>query len=89
MKFKSFAEVKRALVVGSFWKAYHHGLGAMMPRMLGRRVVSRVQTNGVWFRDGELESWLDFPKASDVELIEDGFIVLENGKPLLTYRKVD
>jgi len=92
MKFKSFAEVKRALVVGSIWSAYHYGLGnGFKPIDMGKREVSIVQSNAVAFKtDRTTDSWLYFPKAKNIKLIENGFTTYTDvGFPILTYKLVD
>lgn len=84
----SLAEFKRKLQVGSKWQALNH----IDQKDLGIREVSKVQTNAVAFKmPNGRESWLDFPKAKDMQFDPsnpDRFTILENGKPVLTYKKV-
>ena len=55
---------KRALTLGSKWKAIHVQSGTDM----GTREVAKVQTNSIGFMtDRGTISYFDFPKASDYE----------------------
>ena len=42
-------------------------------KLKGIREVCRTQTNGVYFFNGELKSFFDFPKAADLEYEYDIF----------------
>lgn len=84
----SLAEFKRMLQPGTKWHAYHHGGGSMAPKDMGVREVSKLQSNAVAFKmENGKESWLQFPKAKEMKFENDSFIILEDGKPLLTYKK--
>lgn len=57
------------------------------------REVSRVQSNGVWFKQldkpGESrESWLQFPTAKDFVATEDGFEIREGDTVACKYSYV-
>lgn len=54
------------------------------------REVSKVQSNGIYFRksDGQ-DSWLAFPKASEFRDNGDGFTVLEDGEVAAQYEFID
>lgn len=82
----SLAEFKRKLQVGSKWQALNH----IDQKDLGIREVSKVQTNAVAFKmPNGRDSWLYFPKAKDLKVEGDSFTVLEDGTPILTYKKVN
>lgn len=72
----SLAEIKRKLKIGSKWNTFH----VPFNKDMGIREVSRVQTNGVYFKrsDGK-ESFLDFPSAKLVSLTPNGFKVYQLG----------
>lgn len=84
----SLAEFKRGLQLGTKWHTYHHGSSIHGPKDMGVREVSKVQTNAVAFKTDRGDSWLQFPKAKDLKIEGDSFTVLEDGVPLLTYKKV-
>jgi hypothetical protein len=54
------------------------------------RTISRSQTNAITFTmESGRESWLYWPKAADVRIDdENSFSILENGKPIISYRFV-
>jgi len=85
--FKSFAEVKRALTLGSTWECTFQGNNS-----LGIREVGEVQTNGVGFKTNrDTLSWLYYPKAKFIVLTEGGFDVLNErtGEVQLSYTLLD
>lgn len=81
---KTFADLKRRMVTGArvvlVWSKFtpHKFQGV-------ERTVSKVQTNGVWFGEGVGASWLQWPKAGEVQVREGGFSILEGGCELLRY----
>lgn len=93
----SLAALKRRCVVGTELEML-----AGPPSFTGReivfpwrRIISHVQTNAIVFRGDEFtrgrESWLWWPKASYVEVREDGFTVKDpdgNSRYDLVYRFV-
>lgn len=95
---KTLADFKRALQVGSKWECMHVPTGTN----LGFREVAKTKSNGVGFGmpDGRV-SWLYFPKASEIEFDEYGYVRIyaldsyylgneekEERVLLLIYRKV-
>jgi len=93
-KAKSLSEFKRQLQLGSKWHCFHHGFGDDQERQktkkdMGEREVSKVQSNAVAFKtDRGTDSWLWFPKASEIKFENGAYTILEDGLPLLTYKKV-
>tara|TARA_R110002020_G_scaffold37165_3_gene112259 strand:- start:4172 stop:4444 length:273 start_codon:yes stop_codon:yes gene_type:complete len=87
---KSLADIKRAMVVGSEWEAYSYFGGKSM----GVAPIHRVQKNAVTFMRNigngkQAESWFRFPKASEVDFIdEDTFTVAYDGLLNLRYRRI-
>ena len=90
---KSVADIKRAMVLGSKWKAFHHPFSKDM----GIREIGKVMSNQVAFKTetGSL-SYIDFPKKKDVVFNSpDSFTIfytddVNRGKPeaVLTYERV-
>jgi hypothetical protein len=57
---------------------------------LGLREVSKIQSKAVAFKTPNGDSWLEFPKASEIKFDDEGgFTIVKGGKPLLTYKKAD
>ena len=54
-----------------------------------KREVAKTQSNGVWLKRGENEknSWLDYPKASLLEVTDAGFKVYIGGLRPLTAKE--
>lgn len=91
MRTGNLSEFKRKLTPGSTWHCFHHGYGTPgTEKDMGTREVSIVQSNAVAFKmpNGK-ESWLYFPKASELEKNGNSFVVLSDGKPLLSYTLVE
>lgn len=85
---KTLADLKRALSVGSKWQGFHH----FQNRDLGVREVSKVQSKAVAFATPGGDSWLEFPKASQVKFDADGngfTLVNDQGQAVLSYKQVD
>lgn len=92
--FKSIADIRKAMVVGSHWHTLHHGNGADMSKKdMETRPVSILQSGKFAFAtvkaDGtKADSWCDFPKKENVIFHDTNpasFTITEGGKPLLTY----
>jgi hypothetical protein len=89
---KTLADFKRSLTVGSKWTCYHN----LHLTNYGIRIVKKKQTNSVCFHMPDLnkDSWLDFPKASDIEINRDGEVLIfsqcgNQRKVILTYKKIE
>lgn len=82
---KTLADIRRAMVVGSKWHCFNH----LFNKDMGVREISIKRTNAVAFKTGAGNSWIEFPKASEVKIHEDGngFDVFDNEVILLTYKK--
>jgi hypothetical protein len=87
---KTLADLKRAMAIGTEWHCFNHIYNGDM----GTRSIVRKKTNSVAFktvrRDGkEVESWVHFPKASDMNFPDESTAeIYEDGKLILTYRKI-
>lgn len=70
---KTLADFKRALTVGSKWHATSYDSRGN-PMTLGCRSVAKIQSNSVAFSrpDTHALSWLQFPKASEFAIDENG-----------------
>lgn len=65
---KTLADFKRALVLGSKWRAYNEYCGD-----LGIREVEKLQKESVCFKTEQGKtSWLQFPKATEFEINSKG-----------------
>jgi len=91
---KNLSDFKKRLQVGTKLETYNHNLKASF----GVRPISVVQTNSFaldTLRDGEIvQSWCQYPKASDFEIINENEALIywgENEKrtPILTYKFID
>ena len=87
---KTITDIKKALAVGSLWHAVNH---AMNKDMGVREVGANTATQFAFKqedKDGEL-SYCNWPKKAEVTFHEDGngFDILEDGKPVLTYTKAE
>ena len=85
----TLAGFKRALTLGSKWKAIHMQSGTE----LGTREVAKVKTNCIGFMtDRGTISYFDFPKASEYEFKEGKAHIYCNWngerKLILTYEAV-
>jgi hypothetical protein len=86
----TLAQIKRRCVVGAALEITWHSDSHVPVPMA--RTVRRVHSNAIvlspWAgKTGE--SWLYWPGASDIRIDgPDSFTVLEDGKPLLSYRFV-
>ena len=87
---KTFAELKRDLKLGTKIKMIKREVnGSESGTIAGVREVTKVQSNAVAFKtllhDGTINnSWLYFPKASQVDYIDNTFI-FNDGYFKLTY----
>jgi len=72
---KTFADVKRRLVVGAKLKLVRHDwVIPNSPLKIGLvREIQTRQENAIMFKGG---SWLSFPRASDVVVSENGFSIV-------------
>jgi len=91
-KKSSLSDLKKSLTIGSKWSCFNH----ILNKDLGVREVSKIQSKSVAFKVPDAksswlgESWLEFPKASEIKFNDDGgFTIVKGGKPLLTYKKAD
>jgi hypothetical protein len=86
--FKTVADIKRKMTIGSKWHTMHHGYyPTFEEKDLGIRVVSIIQSNSYAFRtpDGS-NSWGNWPKKSEVIFHDnDSFTILQDSNKLLTY----
>ena len=91
---KTLADFKKRLQVGTKLETFNHNLNVSF----GTRVISIVQTNAFaldTLRDGNIiESWCQYPKASDFEILDNNTALIYWGsgdkrEPILTYTFVD
>lgn len=85
-KMKTIKELKKALQVGSQWHCYNH----LFEKDLGIRKISIVQSNKIAFKTEKNDSWLDYPKKSEVIFHADGngFDIVDSDlNIILTYKK--
>ena len=87
---KTIADIKRAMTLGSRWRTIHHGFSPnWMPKDLGIREISIVQTKSVAFKTLTGNSWVTIPNKSQVIFEnENTFSIIDPGfglKPILTY----
>lgn len=77
---KTLADLKRKMVKGSVWHAFH----ALHGNDMGVREVSRVNSQCVYFwteRDGRrFESRFDWPKSSELEFEGNSVKVIHETK---------
>jgi hypothetical protein len=82
--------IKRRCAVGAHLEITWHSDPRVSVPM--ERTVRRVQTNAIVLSPWpgqDAESWLYWPESSDIRIDgPDAFTVLEDGKPLLSYRFV-
>lgn len=81
----TIADLKRRLTLGVKIKLIS---APFMPnhKFLGVvREVTQVRTRAVKFGT----SWVEFPKAQDLQETANGFTILENGQPSLTYEFIN
>ena len=96
--FRTFADIKRALTLGSKWSFKHSGFtirgnvgDTVIPaKDINEREVDNVQANAVSFKTGDKSSWFYFPKAKFIKVKDNGFDVLdqndkEGKKVLMSY----
>lgn len=100
MAYSTFASIKRSFKVGTKFETIYHkefagrdenGNVLYKDKNMGVREVSIVQSNAVAFKNEATgrDSWLQYPKASDVKVIDDRtFQVYEDGDLILTYKLV-
>lgn len=91
---KNLADFKRRIQKGVMLETYNHNLRAEWPA----RPVSIVQTNSFALATvkttGDIaNSWCDFPKASDFEIIDENTVLIywgagERREKILTYKFV-
>lgn len=93
---KSLAELKKKLDVGVKLKMiYYRYAEGHKYRLVGSvRPISIKQSNSIAIEttneDGtKKNSWLYFGKSGDYKYTDKGFIVMEDGKPLLEYEIVE
>lgn len=87
---KTIADIKRAMTLGSRWHTVHHGFSPdWMPKDLGIREITIVQTKSVAFKTERGNSWIAIPNKSQVIFEnENTFSIIDSGfgkKPILTY----
>ena len=78
------ADFKRQCTIGAIVECTHAKLGS-----LGIRQISKVQSNMIAFRTNQgLDSWLAFPKASEIKYDPelDVWNIYQKDKLLLTYK---
>lgn len=75
MKYKTAADIKRALEVGATVTMVRHDWYPQGKLMGVPRKVIKKQSNGVQFEGG---SWLHWPPASDIAVCEEGFAIVLN-----------
>lgn len=82
---KTLADVKRRAVHGALLKLEDAAMRSH--KYLGEtRKIEKVQRNAVCFEGG---SWLEWPKASDVQVRGDEFIIYQDGVMVLHYTFVE
>jgi hypothetical protein len=88
------ADLKRTLQPGTRAKMVFHAsaqLSANCAALVGQvREVTKANTVGCYFRttkaDGkEVNSFLDWPKASNIKFTDNGFEILNNGQTFMAY----
>lgn len=91
---KNLSDFKKRLQVGTKLETYNHHLKSSF----GIRKISVVQTNSFaldTIRNGEtVQSWCEYPKASDFEIIDNNTALIYWGsgdkrEPILTYKFID
>lgn len=80
------AQFKRETVIGSSWRAVNHAF--QPPKDFGIREVSTKQTNAIAFKTEKGESWLTYPSAKDISYENGEYKIQEDGKLILTYKKI-
>lgn len=90
---KTLADLKRTLIIGKRFKMVYSSNGN---RLVGKlREVVRIQSNGIYLIDPTLDnaqelrekgrgSWLDYPKATLLEITPKGFKIYNKGLRELT-----
>lgn len=93
---RTLADFKRAIEVGTKWEGFNY----LYNRSMGVREVSKVKSGKFSFRtireSGEIvDSWMDFPKASEIEFKEGDMVTIyyidsytKERKPMMSYKKV-
>jgi len=89
---KTLADFKRAMIVGSKWETIKH-FKDNLTETTPVRECSKRQANSFAFRttlpDGRIaDCWLDFPKAKDVEFLNNDTITIKNNWGTAIYKKV-
>ena len=87
--FKTLAEFKRVIEVGDLVETYHFGNAFSPAKSLGIRPVSVKQSNGLAFKtDRGTDSWIYYPKSSEVEIKDNTLFILNEGTrlPILSYK---
>jgi len=91
---KNLSDFKKRLQVGTKLETYNHNLKASF----GVREISIVQSNSFalnTLRNGEIvQSWCEYPKASDFEIIDNNTALIYWGQgdkrePILTYKFIN
>lgn len=83
---KTLADFKRKIKPGQQWDAFNH----LDNRSLGIRKVKTVQTNSFSFETSKGESWCEFPKAKDFNIVDENTVqIIEDGILILTYKYRD
>lgn len=83
--FKSIADIKRKMVIGSIWHTMWKCRGSI--KDMGRREVSVNRASSFGFKNpktGET-SWCDWPKKSEVIFHSDKSFTIVHGEIELTY----
>ena len=85
---KSIADIKRKMIVGSFWHTMWQCRGNY--KDMGRRTVAKVQSNCFGFKiikagGSEAVSWCDWPKLSEVTFNSEKSFTIKHGDIELTY----
>jgi hypothetical protein len=93
---KNLSDIKRAMVLGSTWRAYHLGFFNGAPvKELGTRKIIIAQSNAIAFesKTSGQGSWLTWPKAKEVLFYADHpnrfGIKDETGHVMLVYERVE
>jgi len=79
-------EFKKSIIEGEFYAAYHQFKNSKKTTFLGVREVDHVNSVGFGFISEKGASYCRWPKKSELEIIENGFVI-NNEICKLTYIK--
>lgn len=83
---KTLSDFKKRVKVGQTWSAFNH----LLNKDFGIRTIKTVQSNAISFHTPNGESWLYYPKATNVKASVDTVQIFNDDDVLvLTYRLVN